>query len=105
VVGATSGDVLLVVDVVACSVPAKVLNVRVTHTDSHTLTVAWDSRDDVTLYEIRHWELRDVTGATVNVTSSSNFTLLRLAHDTQYSFQVAWSSSFQHACHFSFCAS
>jgi len=70
------------------SVPGKVLNVHVTHVDSHTLSLAWDFRDDVTVYEVRHWELRDVTGASVNVTSSSNFTLLRLAHDTQYSFQV-----------------
>jgi len=92
--GVTLSECFLVADVVLRSVPAKVLNVHVTHVDSHMLSIAWDSRDDVTLYEIRHWEHRDVTGASVNVTSSSNFTLLRLAHDTQYSFQVA---SSQHA--------
>jgi len=70
------------------AVPGKVLNVRVTSIGSDTLTIAWDPRDDVTLYELRHWELHDVTRISVNVTSSSNFTLLRLAEDTQYSFKV-----------------
>jgi len=70
------------------AVPGKVSNVRVTAIGSDTLSVAWDPRDDVTLYEIRHWELHDVTRISVNVTSSSNFTLLRLSDDTQYSFQV-----------------
>jgi len=70
------------------AVPGKVMNVRVTAIGSDTLTISWDHRSDVTLYEVRHWELRDVTGEVVNVTSSSNFTLLRLAENTQYSFQV-----------------
>ena len=70
------------------TVPGKVLNVRVTHIGSDTLSIAWDSRNDVTLYEVRHWELRDVTRVVVNMTSSPNFTLVRLAQDTQYSFQV-----------------
>ena len=70
------------------AVPGKVLNVRVTAIGSDTLSIAWDPRNDVTLYEVRHWELRDATRISVNVTSSTNITLLRLTEDTQYSFQV-----------------
>jgi len=70
------------------AVPGKVSNVHVTAIGSETLSIAWNPRDDVTLYEIRRWELRDVTRISVNMTSSSNFTLVRLTEDTQYSFQV-----------------
>ena len=73
---------------ILCPVPGKVLNVRVTRIDTNTLNIAWDPRDDVTLYEVRHWRLHDVKRIHVNVTSSSNLTLLRLVEDTQYSFQV-----------------
>ena len=70
------------------AVPGKVVNVRVTQIASDSLSIAWEPRNDVTLYELRHWELRDVTRVYVNTTSSSNFTLVRLVQDTQYSFQV-----------------
>jgi len=77
-----------------CAVPGKVLNVRVIHIGSDTLSVAWDPRSDVTIYEVRHWKLGDVTSTYVNMTSSSNLTLVGLAHDTQYSFQVRCFVSF-----------
>ena len=80
---------------IRCAVPGKVLNVRVTHIGSDALSVAWDPRNDVTIYEVRHWKLRDVTSTYVNMTSSSNLTLVRLAHDTQYSFQVRFILSYQ----------
>ena len=70
------------------TVPGKLLNVRVTHIGSDSLSISWDPRHDVTLYEVRHWKLGDVTRTFVNMTSSSNWTLVRLVPDTQYSFQV-----------------
>jgi len=69
-------------------VPGKVQNVRATLVGSDWLRVAWEPLRDVILYELRHWELRDVARTYVNVTSASNVTLVGLAHDTQYSFQV-----------------
>ena len=86
---------------VADTAPGKVLNVRVTHIGSDTLSVAWEPRNDVTMYELRHWKHGDVTNFAVNATSSSNVTLQRLAHDTQYWFQVdkrsqSFNSTYRH---------